>query len=195
MPKRVILIVGTPCVGKTTLANLLATKLNALNINLTDLTKSENLILAKDKQRETVIADEDRLKRRTMNIIKKSEKDEIIFDGHFAASVVPKSLVSYVFVLRRDPIELKKVMEKRGYSGRKLAENLASEILDVCLADAMSINGPAKICELDVTRKRPEKLLKETLAILHGNSKCRVGCVDWLGKLEAQGLTDEYLKI
>jgi adenylate kinase len=195
MPKRVILITGTPCVGKTTAANLLATKLDALYINLTDLAMSENLVLGKDKQRKTVIVDEGRLKRKIRKLVKETDKNDIIIDGHYAPSVVPRELASYVFVLRRDPVELKKMMEKCGYSERKLTENLASEILDVCLAEAMNVRGPAKICELDVTSKSPEKLLKEILAILHGSVKCRVGVVDWLGKLEAQGLTGEYLKI
>jgi adenylate kinase len=195
MPKCVILITGTPCVGKTTAANLLTTKLDALYIGLTDLVISENLVLGKDKARKTVIVDEGRLKRKIRKIIKESGKDDIIIDGHYAASVVPKELASYVFVLRRDPVELKKMMEKCGYSERKLTENLASEILDVCLVEAMNVRGPARICELDVTGKSPEKLLKEILAILHNSSKCRLGVVDWLGKLEAQGLTGEYLKI
>jgi adenylate kinase len=195
MPKRVILITGTPCVGKTTVANLLATKLDALYINLTDLAISGSLVLGKDEQRKTVIVDEGRLKRRIRKLVKESDRHDIIIDGHYAASVVPRELASYVFVLRRDPVELKKIMEKCGYSQRKLTENLASEILDVCLAEAMNVKGPAKICELDVTGKSPEKLLKEMLAILHGSRKCRVGIVDWLGKLEAQGLTGEYLKI
>ena len=195
MPKRVILITGTPCVGKTTAANLLATRLDGLCINLTALAIGENLVLGRDKRRKTVIVDEDRLKRKIRSIIKKSGKNDIIIDGHYAASVVPKELVSHIFVLRRDPAELKKMMEKCGYSERKLTENLASEILDVCLAEAMNVKGHARICELDATGKSPEKLLKEMLAILHGRSKCRVGVVDWLGMLEAQGRTDEYLKI
>jgi adenylate kinase len=195
MSKRIILITGTPCVGKTTAANLLTSKLDALYINLTDLAISQNLILGKDKQRNTVIVDEGRMKRRIRKIIKESEKTDIVIDGHYAAGVVPKELVTYVFVLRRDPVELKKMMEKCGYSERKLTENLASEILDVCLVEALNVHGPAKICELDITGKSPEQVLKQILTILHDNSKCRVGIVDWLGKLENEGLLDEYLKI
>jgi adenylate kinase len=139
--------------------------------------------------------DEGRMKRKIRKIIKETEKNDIIIDGHYAASVVPKELASHIFVLRRDPVELKKIMKKSGYPERKLNENLASEILDVCLIEAMNVKGSARICELDVTGKSPEKVLKEMLAILRDNSKCCVGIVDWLGKLEAQGLTDEYLKI
>jgi adenylate kinase len=195
MPKRVILITGTPCVGKTTVAKLLTSKLDALYINLTDLAISENLILGRDRQRKTVIVDEGRMKRRMRKIIKETEKSDIVIDGHYAASVVPKELVSYVFVLRRDPVELRKVMEKCSYSERKLTENLASEILDVCLVEALNVHGPARICELNITGKGPETVLKEILTILHHNSKCRVGVVDWLGKLENEGLLDEFLKI
>jgi adenylate kinase len=195
MPKRVILITGTPCVGKTTVANLLATKFDALYINLTDLAISENLVLGRDRRRKTVIVNEGRMKRKIRNIIKEAKKSDIIIDGHYAASVVPKELASYVFVLRRDPVELKKMMEKCGYSERKLAENLASEILDVCLMEALNVHGAVGICELDATGKSSQKILKEILTILHDSSKCCVGIVDWLGKLEARGLTDKYLKI
>jgi adenylate kinase len=192
--KRVILITGTPCVGKTTAANLLTSRLDALYVNLTDLAISENLILDRDKQRNTVIVDEGRMKRKIRRIIKESEKNNIVIDGHYAASVVPKELVSYVLVLRRDPVELKKMMEKCGYSERKLTENLAAEILDVCLVEDLSVHGPARICELDITGKSPEMVLKEILTVLHDNSKCCVGIVDWLGKLENEGLLDEFLK-
>jgi adenylate kinase len=65
----------------------------------------------------------------------------------------------------------------------------------VCLVEALSVRGPARICELDITGKSPEMVLKEILAVLHDNSKCRVGIVDWLGKLENEGLLDEFLKI
>jgi adenylate kinase len=195
MSKRVILITGTPCVGKTTAANLLTSKLDALYINLTDLAIKENLILGRDKQRNTVIVDEGRMKRRIRKIIKESEKNNIVIDGHYAASVVPIELVSYVFVLRRDPVELKKMMKKCRYSERKLTENLASEILDVCLVEALNVHEPAKICELDITGRSPEKVLKEILTVLHDHSKCSVGIVDWLGKLENEGLLDEFLKI
>jgi adenylate kinase len=195
MSKRIILVTGTPCVGKTTVANLLTSKLDALYVNLTDLAIRENLVLGRDKQRDTVIVDEGRMKRRMRKIIRESEKNDIVVDGHYAAGVVPKELVSYVFVLRRDPVELKKMMEKCSYSEQKLTENLASEILDVCLVEALNLHGPARVCELDVTGKSPERVLKEIFAALHDNSKCCVGIVDWLGKLENEGLLGEFLKI
>jgi adenylate kinase len=100
-----------------------------------------------------------------------------------------------VFVLRRNPVDLRKLMEQRNFTGPKLWENLASEILDVCLVDALNIHGEGKVCELDISDKSPEEIANEIAAILEDDKKCRVGIVDWIGKLESEGLLDEYLRI
>ena len=193
MNKRVILITGTPCVGKTTLANKLAEQLNAQYINLTDLAKKENLVLGEDKERHTTIIDETKMRRKLKTIIQKAETD-IIIDGHYAAAVTPKALVTNVFVLRRSPVELREFMRNRGYTESKQEENLAAEILDVCLVEALRKQEKTNVCELDITGKSLENTLAEVSAVLEGKKKCYTGCVDWLGMLEREGKTDEYLK-
>ncbi|MEM3673334.1 MAG: adenylate kinase family protein [Candidatus Bathyarchaeia archaeon] len=194
MSRRVILITGSPCVGKTSVARLLSSRLGACYVDLTDLALKENMVLGKDEERDSVIVDEVQIRRKIREIISNQEKD-IIIDGHYAAAVAPKKLVTNVFVLRRNPIELRKLMENRGFSGRKLWENLASEILDVCLVEALRVYGKSGTCELDVSGKSVEAVVDEILEILHGQRKCRVGVVDWLRFLEVEGLLDEYLKI
>jgi broad-specificity NMP kinase len=86
-------------------------------------------------------------------------------------------------------------MEQSDFSGRKLWENLASEILDVCLVDALKVIDEGKVCELDITGRSVEEAVDEMLSVLSGNKECCVGIVDWLGKLESEGLLDQYLKI
>jgi len=194
MSRRVILLTGTPCVGKTSVARLLTSRMGALHVNLTELATRENLTSGRDEERGSIIVDEVRMRRRIRRTIEGSDKD-VVIDGHYAVSVVPKRLVTYAFVLRRDPVELRKFMEQSGFSGRKLWENLASEILDVCLVDALTLHGEGKVCELDVTGKSVEEVVGEILDVLSGYKKCRVGVVDWLGKLESQGLLEEFLKI
>ena len=194
MVKRVILITGTPCVGKTSVARLLSARLQALYVNLTDLALKEKLIQGKDKQRNSIIVDEDRMKKRLKELITKSDKENVVVDGHYAVNVVPTSLVSLVFVLRRDPVELHKLMEQSGFSEKKLHENLASEILDVCLVDALNVVGQRKVCEVNTTGKSVEDVAHETLLLLDNPCNCKVGIVDWLAKLEAEGLLDDYLK-
>jgi adenylate kinase len=195
MSKQVILITGTPCVGKTTVAHQLSKELDALYVNLTELATKENLALGQDKKRKTTVINEDKMRKKIRETIDITEKSNIIIDGHYAAAVVPKSHVTRIFVLRRNPVELRTFMEKCGFQGPKLWENLASEILDVCLVEALSEHEKEKVCELDVTGKTVENVVTEILAVLNSRKKCRVGCVDWLGMLETQGVLDEYLKI
>lgn len=194
MPKRVILITGTPCVGKTSVAHQLASKLNASYVNLTDLAKHEYLTLGIDEERNSIIVDEHRMQRRIGQIIKKTGKKDIIIDGHYAANVVPKKHITRVFVLRRDPVELRRLMKRSGFSERKLFENMASEILDVCLVDALNTVGGRRVCELNVTGKTVKETIDEIMFLLDNPTHCQVGVVDWLGKLESEGLLDEYLK-
>jgi adenylate kinase len=195
MGKRVILVTGTPCVGKTFVARSLTSELDAFYVNLTELAVQENLISGKDEERGSMIVDENRMRHKIERLIEGSEKEDVVIDGYYAVNVVPKSLVAYDFVLRRNPVELRKFMEQCGFSGRKLWENLASEILDVCLVDALRVLDQEKVCELDITGKSVEETVDKILSVLSGHEKCYVGKVDWLGKLESEGLLDEYLKI
>ena len=195
MNKRVILVTGTPCVGKTTVAKQLTSKLDAHYINLTELAEKHSLTLGEDKKRKTRVINEKEMRTKIAETIDATEKNTVIVDGHYAAAVVPKRYVTRIFVLRRNPVELRGFMEKRGFSDAKLWENLASEILDVCLFEALQEHDEDKVCELDVTGKTVETAVSEVLAFLNENKKCRVGHVDWLGMLEAQGLIGEYLKV
>ncbi len=195
MSKRVILVTGTPCVGKTSVARLLASKLDAFYVNLTELALHENLVSGKDEKRGSIIVDENRMRRKIRQIVEDCDKSEVIVDGHYAVSVVPKELTTHVFVLRRDPVELRKFMEQCDFSGRKLWENLASEILDVCLCEALNVYENGKVCELDVSGKSVEEIVDNILDVLNGSKECCVGVVDWLGKLESEGLLEEFLRI
>ena len=191
--KRVILITGTPCTGKTTTSKLLVQKLNAQYINLTDFAKTYKLTLGEDLERQTTIIDEEAMQQKLQETIAASNKANIIVDGHYAAAVTPTDLVSKVFVLRRNPKELKSFMLKSGFSESKMWENLSTEILDSCLIEAIQTQK-GKVCELDVTSKTLDENVSEILDVLDNDKKCSVGIVDWLGLLEREGVLDEYLR-
>ncbi len=193
--KHVILITGTPAVGKTTTAKALAAKLqDAQYINLTDYAKTYNLILGEDKERQTTIIDEDAMYSKLTETINQSQNGNIIIDGHYAAAVTPKELVTHVFVLRRNPIELKERMQNIGFNEAKINENLSAEILDSCLIEALD-NQEGKVCELDISGQSTEDIVQVMLDVLDNGRKCYSGYVDWLGMLEREGLTDKYLKV
>jgi adenylate kinase len=190
---KAILVTGTPGVGKTTVAQKLASKLDASYIGITELVKEQKLITAIDENRQTLVADTEKVSKRLQQILAKTE-GRVIIEGHYVVDVVPKKDVNTVFVLRRDPRELKSVLEKRGYEEKKLWENLAAEILDVCLWDALSVCGASKVCEVDVSGKTVEAVVKEIMLVLEKKEECRQGIVDWLGKLENEGQLEEFLR-
>jgi adenylate kinase len=193
MRKRVILIVGTPCVGKTTIAKNITAILNAHYINLTELAQQEKLILGIDKERETDIIDETKIRIRLRQIIKQHENVDIVIDGHYAAAVTPKAMVTHIFVLRRNPAELRLLMQKRGFSKAKQMENLSAEILDVCLIETLQKQPKEKVCELNITGKSLQEVIPEVMTVLECKKKYPIGNVNWLSILEKEGTLEQYL--
>ena len=194
MSKNVFLFTGTPCVGKTTIATRLAEHLDAIYVNLTDLAKTNGLVLEEDKARNTLIVDEKKMKTKLTKLIQQTaDKDTVIIDGHYAAAVVPKKLVTKVFVLRRNPKELKVFMQKNEFPQAKMYENLSAEILDVCLIEALKLQK-GKVCEVDLSGKTVEFVEAEIITLINEGQMCSVGIVDWLDMLEREGQTTEYLK-
>jgi adenylate kinase len=188
--EKAILITGTPCVGKTLVATLLASKIEAFYLNLTDFVVRNNLYLEKDEKRDSLVVNEEKVKIKISKLIRKSNNKYIVIDGHYAANIIPIEFVKYVFVIRRDPFELKQFMIKRGFNKQKLDENLMSEVLDICLVEALKIYPRNKICELNVTNKSPELIVSWILEVFNGNRKCEIGIVDWLGKIESEKKID-----
>lgn len=146
-----------------------------------------------DQKRETLIVDTVKLSKTLKKIIADSQRD-VIVDGHYSVDVVPAKDVHLVFVLRRDPDELRKLMENRGFSEAKIQENLAAEILDVCLCDAVEACGVDKVCEIDASGRNIEEVGEEAVSVLQRKRSPRVGIVDWLSKLNSEGRLREFFK-
>jgi adenylate kinase len=189
---RVIVITGTPGVGKTTISKALATKLRALYLSVGDLVKTENLILGVDVERQTLIADLKKLRERINSIIFSSSQD-VIVDGHYASDVTSRNLVSYAFVLRRDPDDLKIKLKEKGFKETKIIENVTSELLDVCLIDTVNNYGTELVNEIDVSFMTIDGVINEILTILKGKKTVKVENVDWLSKLEKNGRLGKLL--
>jgi len=186
-------VTGTPGVGKSSVSKILSSKINSLLISLSELIRGEKLYCGVDKERDTLIADLDKVSKRVQEIILSSDRD-VIIEGHLAPYVVPPERVTIAFVLRREPEDLKHILESRNYNERKVAENIAAEVLDVCLYDAINRFGIERVCEIDVTSRGADEVVQEILDVLNGLRERKVGVVDWLGKLEKEGKLKEYLK-
>lgn len=136
----------------------------------------------------------ERLSKRIEEIIHNSLKD-VIIEGHYASDAVPSSLVSHIIVLRRNPEELKAEFEARGYDERKVSENMATEILDVCLVNALEKYGLERVDEIDVTKMSVDDVVEEVSKLLDGRRKPRMGLVDWLSELDKDGRLDQILSL
>ncbi|MBS7654222.1 adenylate kinase family protein [Candidatus Bathyarchaeota archaeon] len=191
--KRIIVITGTPGVGKSSISKALASKINAQVISIGELVKKEGLYSGVDRKRDTLIADVDKVSERINEIISNASTD-IIVEGHFAVDVVPSEKIAIAFVLRRNPEELETIFKERSYKEEKIRENLAAEILDVCLYDSVKKYGVNKVCEIDVSSRSVEDVIQEIIRVLNGEEERKIGIVDWLGKLEAEGKLDKYLR-
>ncbi len=190
--KRVLVLVGTPGVGKSSISRSLATQLGGVHVSLGDLVKDEGLSCGFDRERETLIADEEGVSKRLKEIIGQAE-GYVIIDGHFAMDVVTAVDVFLALVLRRNPDELQEALKKRGFSEGKVSENVAAEILDVCLFDTVKAYGEQKVCEVNVSNRSIEEVTEEIICLVNGRMKCRIGVVDWLTKLESEGRLDKFL--
>ena len=142
---RIFIVTGAPGVGKTAVSALLASKLGAVHVDVGQLVVKEQLVAGKDAARGTLIADAEKVSNSVMKIVTETKGDAVL-DGHYAVDVVPPENVLRVFVLRRSPEELKPILEARGWRGMKLWENLACEVLDVCLINALNACGENKVC-------------------------------------------------
>lgn len=190
---RVIVITGTPGVGKTASAKALTSRLNATYIGINELVIDENLVAELDEDRGTVVADMARLSERVDELLDHADRDQVI-DGHYAHDVVRTGRATHVFVLRRHPDELRTILANRGYNEDKIHENVNSEILDVCLTEAIARHDVERVDEIDTSSVTIEETIESMLSVLDGGKKPAIGKVDWLGQLEEAGRLDEYLR-
>ena len=72
-------------------------------INLTDYAKANNLTLGEDKERNTLIIDEEKMRQKLSETIDASQKPNIIVDGHYASAVTPAEHVPTSFCSAKRP--------------------------------------------------------------------------------------------
>ncbi len=178
----IILVTGTPGVGKTALAKNLSRKSGFKLIELSSLVRNEGLYTRFDRVRKTYIVDEAKVRRRLKALSRSS--DRIVLPTHLVGRFLPKASVKLALVLRLDPVVLYKRLRARGWTKQKAWENTEAEILDVCLQESRSLLGPRKVFEIDTTRKSAGRVYREALYALSRCRKSRSGQVNWLARYD-----------
>ncbi len=180
---KLIVITGTPGVGKTSISKILANKLNAIHIDLNKLVLDEKLDVGYDKKRQCYIVDFKKVSRKLIEKIKETGEDNLILDGHYATSVIDPKEIDKVIVLRCNPIELEKRLRERDYPKEKISENLMAELLDVCFYESIKNCGKDKVRQIDVTEKSANQAASNIISILVGKLE-ETEHIDWISELE-----------
>ena len=184
----VIFISGTPCTGKTTVANdlndyLSGNGFNSKLIKINDFAIENDLVLGEDPDKFYKVIDVDKLNdclNNEINDFLSEDSDNsikvLIVEGHLSHLCEG---ADKMIILRLNPSILKNRLEERNYSESKIQENLEAEALAVCSAEAYEIYGEMA-SEIDVTNQSIEEIRDSILAIASGNLECPVGSIDFM---------------
>lgn len=178
----IILITGTPGVGKTTVSSILVEKTGAYLININELVDEKHLYTGIDEERGYKIVDLDALFNEMGEIIEMEDDSDkhIIVEGHLSHLFENSDIV---IVLRANPDALCHRMKTKGWKAAKIRENIEAEAIDVCSYEAFEIHGD-KVNEIDTSDIPPEDVADLIIDVINGSKRFPVGNVDFL----------EYLK-
>lgn len=169
----IIVISGTPGTGKTTVAKLVAKKLNATLIDTDFLLEQYKIKTGFDAKRNTKIIDTEKLSQAAA--VEARKHPVVVFEGHlshFAAADI-------TVVLRTDPKELARRLKKKGWTKEKIRENVEAEAIDAITTECARKQG---VIELDTTDEFPEiiaSMIVRAIKDIQIRKHYAPGKIDW----------------
>ncbi len=165
-----IVITGNPGVGKHTITQKIAEKLELSIIDINNIAKDEGLF---EKNKETNDVDTDKLEK----ILEQKISEKSVIVGHLAPYVLDKNKVKIMIVLRKSPYDLIPVYKERKYTDEKSNENLGSEVLGIIAHDAMS-KFKEKTFQINTSGKSIQDVVEKVMTVIFSNTGNEE--VDWL---------------
>lgn len=126
----IVSITGSPGTGKTSVSKKVSKALVYRLVELNKLAEDKKLYLGYDRKRGAKIVDIKKIQKEVAKL------NNTVIESHYSHLI--KS--DLVFVLRRDPKELIKIYKKRGWSKKKVDENIGAEIMEICKNEAIKAN-------------------------------------------------------
>jgi Predicted nucleotide kinase (related to CMP and AMP kinases) len=178
----IILITGTPGVGKTTVSSILVEKTGAYLVDINKLVDEKHLYTGIDEERGYKIVDMDALFNEMDKIISEIEGPDkhIVVEGHLSHLFENSDLV---IVLRANPDVLRHRMGTKGWKAAKIRENIEAEAIDICSYESFEIHGD-KVNEIDTSNIPPEQVADLIIDVINGVKSFPVGNVDFLNYLK-----------
>ncbi|KAF6249889.1 AAA family ATPase [Marine Group I thaumarchaeote] len=165
-----IVITGNPGVGKHTITEEIAEKLELSILDINSIAKDAGLF---EKNKDTYNVDTSKLEK----ILEQKISEKKIIVGHLAPYVLGKNKVKIVIVLRRDPYDLISVYKERRYTDEKSKENLGSEVLGIIAHDTIS-KFQEKAFQINTSGKSIREVVEKVMTLISSNEGNEE--VDWL---------------
>jgi adenylate kinase len=162
------LLTGTPGVGKSTIADLLARK-GYLIIRAKETIQEHIVETGDDDTCDDICIDVDAWAAHF------GIRDGIV-EGHFS-HFIPGA--KGVIILRCNPDILTGRLRARGYTEEKVRENVEAEVLDVILIEACDLYSEEQIYEIDGSYASAEEIVAQIEHVLAGRAFPCCGIVDW----------------
>ncbi len=162
--KQVIVVTGTPGVGKTTLTKIFAKKIGAKLYDATSIVNKNKFYSGKDKFGSKIVK-MDKLSLEIAKIIKSEKSKLIIFEGHLLCDIKIKGAIAVV--LREHLTTVKNRLEKRDYPKEKLKSDIVSEAIDYC--GSAALENYKDVYEI----MSGKDAIKQMTKILKGKSKSK----------------------
>ncbi|HIQ29646.1 MAG TPA: AAA family ATPase [Candidatus Caldiarchaeum subterraneum] len=179
MKKLVVIIAGTPGVGKTTVGRRVAKALDAEFIDVPELVRRGRLYEYYDRSLRTYVVDEKRLEEGVNEAITALGRGCVVVASHIIPKIKPIHDVRVV-VIRLNPLSLIKRLERRGYPRRKIIANTEAEFIGVVYSEAVRLYGVDRVIQLDATGLNPADTVSKVLKTLKGLEGDHI---DWLSSL------------
>ncbi len=176
-----VALTGTPGVGKSAVSQILQNK-GYMAVNVNTIVSEHHLYSSVDTKRNSKIID---FKKLNTHIKETYEQQNlVILDSHVSHLI---NGVSKVIILRCHPIKLKQRLSARGWSTKKIKENVEAEALDVILCEAVEHHQKTSIFEIDTTHLSANDVASAVLDIIQNKFKKRkkynIGNIDWSDEL------------
>jgi len=165
-----IVITGNPGVGKHTITQEIAEKLELPILDINSIAKDAGLF---EKNKDTYDIDTAKLEK----ILEQKISEKKVIVGHLAPYVLDKNKVKIVIVLRRSPYDLISVYKERKYTDEKSKENLGSEVLGVIVHDTIS-KFQEKAFQINTSGKSIQEVVEKVMTMISSNEGNEE--VDWL---------------
>lgn len=181
----IIALTGTPGTGKTTVCEIIKEhsqyRKQFYILDLNKLVLGEMLYSEKDEERDTYVADMEKLEKRVKEMLAQvPESMDAIMEGHLA-HLLPADAIT---VLRAHPVALRKRLGKKNYPFRKIQENADAEALDVILVESVERNK--NVFEINTTDMNPLAVVKAVVFIIESLKQGKIpeeylpGKIDWI---------------